>query len=219
MLVTATFPERADFLRRILRSASPIIPVESRSFIDPVSPEATARSALGMILSETKRLYPSLLASVSPTGFFSLAIAVSRVSPEAKAIMASSNAGNPIGTPPLNSNENPSPNLTLQSLDAVSPNREKASTPPPYSMAASPVEPSRASPSMSTTVAGILSVLPWTPWDLPRTRGPIAVTGLPSMESGISTILSGERIDVILTPSPSHSCSTLSIASTPPERS
>ncbi len=160
MLVTATLPDLADLSRRRRRSSTVIVPAEMSSRRAEASLDDAARSALGIILSETKRLYQSSSSFESPTGLLSLSRAVSSVSPDPNPLIALSNSGNPIGNPPLNSNEYPSPNTREQSHGATRRNPENVSTLPPYSILDIPVEPSNASWSMRITEDGILTVLP-----------------------------------------------------------
>ena len=95
--VIAILPDLTDLSRRILSAASSSIPAANSSSRTDPSPEDTAFSARGIILSEMKRSYLARFSAVSPTGSASLSRAISGVSLMHRLRTASSNSGKLIG--------------------------------------------------------------------------------------------------------------------------
>lgn len=90
-------PDLTDRSRRLLSIPSSSIPALNSSSNESLSPDDTAFSARGMILSEMKRSYLMRFSSVSPIGSASLLRAISGVSLMHRLRTTSSNSGKLIG--------------------------------------------------------------------------------------------------------------------------
>lgn len=90
-------PDLTERSSRVLSASPSSIPAANSSSRAALSPDDTAFSARGMILSEMKRSYLMRFSSVSPIGSASLLRAISGVSLMQRLRTASSNSGKLIG--------------------------------------------------------------------------------------------------------------------------